>query len=48
MVEIYQRLNPANLSDADRKTAKRLYEFCVTQLPEIDDAGQSNQLRLFR
>ena len=48
VVEIYQRLNPANLSDADRKTAKRLYEFCVTQLPETDDAGQSNQLRLFR
>jgi hypothetical protein len=48
VVEIYQRLNPANLSEADRKTAKRLYEFCVTQLPETDDAGQSNQLRLFR
>jgi len=48
VVEIYQRLNPANLSDADRKTAKRLYEFCVTQLPEIDDAGHSDQLRLFR
>ena len=48
VVEIYQRLNRANLPDADRKTAKRLYEFCVTQLPETDDAGQSNQLRLFR
>ena len=48
VVEIYQRLNPANLSDADRKTAKRLYEFCVTQLPETDDAGQSDQPRLFR
>jgi predicted RNA-binding Zn-ribbon protein involved in translation (DUF1610 family) len=48
VVEIYQRLNPANLSDADRKTAKRLYEFCVTQLPEADDAGHSDQLRLFR
>jgi hypothetical protein len=46
--EIYQRLNPANLSDADRKTAKRLYEFCVTQLPETDDAGHNDQLRLFR
>jgi hypothetical protein len=48
VVEIYQRLNPANLSDADRKTAKRLYEFCVTQLPETNDAGQSDQPRLFR
>ena len=48
VVEIYQRLNPANLSDADHKTAKRLYEFCVTQLPETDDAGQSDQPRLFR
>ncbi|MGH8069732.1 MAG: DNA methyltransferase [Candidatus Entotheonellia bacterium] len=48
VVEIYQRLNPANLSEADRKTAKRLYEFCVTQLPETDDAGQSDQPRLFQ
>ena len=48
VVEIYQRLNPANLSEADRKTAKRLYEFCVTQLPETDDAGQRTQLRLSR
>jgi hypothetical protein len=48
VVEIYQRLNPANLSDADRKTAKRLYEFCVTQLPEADDAGHSDQPRLLR
>jgi DNA modification methylase/predicted RNA-binding Zn-ribbon protein involved in translation (DUF1610 family) len=48
VVEIYQRLNPANLSDADRKTARRLYEFCVTQLPETDHAGHSDQLRLFR
>jgi hypothetical protein len=46
-VEIYQCLNPANLSDADRKTAKRLYEFYVTQLPEADDAGHSDQSRLF-
>jgi hypothetical protein len=30
VVELYQRLNTANLSDADRKMAKRLYEFCVT------------------
>jgi hypothetical protein len=48
VVEIYQRLNPANRSDADHKTAKRLYEFCLTQLPETNDAGQSDQLRLFR
>jgi hypothetical protein len=48
VVEIYRRLNPANLSDADRKTAKRLYEFCVTHLPETDNAGPSDQLRLFR
>jgi predicted RNA-binding Zn-ribbon protein involved in translation (DUF1610 family) len=48
VVEIYQRLNPANISDADRRMAKRLYEFCVTQLPEADDAGHSDQPRLFR
>src|SRR5262245_33685593 len=48
VVEIYQRLNPASLSEADRKKAKRLYEFCVTQVPETPDEGQSSQLRLFR
>jgi hypothetical protein len=48
VVEIYQRLNPASLSKADRKKAKRLYEFCVTQVPETVDEGQSPQLRLFR
>jgi hypothetical protein len=48
VVEIYQRLNPASLSEADRKKAKHLYEFCVTQVPETPDEGQSSQLRLFR
>lgn len=48
VVEIYQRLNPTALSEADRKKAKRLYEFCVTQAPETADEGQSPQLRLFR
>lgn len=48
VVEIYQRLNPTALSETDRKKAKRLYEFCVTQVPETADEGQSPQLRLFR
>ncbi|MBI4331095.1 MAG: hypothetical protein HY673_07440 [Chloroflexi bacterium] len=48
VVEIYQRLNPTHLSEADRKKARRLYEFCVTQLPEIDHEDPSGQLRLFR
>jgi len=48
VVEIYQRLNPAVLSEAERKKAKRLYEFCVTQVAEAPDEGQNSQLRLFR
>jgi Flp pilus assembly CpaF family ATPase len=48
VVEIYHRLNPTALSEADRKKAKRLYEFCVTQVPETVDEDQSPQLRLFR
>ncbi|MBI3302761.1 MAG: hypothetical protein HYZ72_11905 [Deltaproteobacteria bacterium] len=48
VVEIYQRLNPMALSEADRKKAKRLYEFCVTRVPETPDEGQSAQFRLFR
>ena len=36
------------LSEADRKKAKRLYEFCVTQVPETSDEGQNPQPRLFR
>ena len=46
VVEVYQRLNPLNLPDRDRGQAKRLYEFCLTQLPEPDHATRSDQLRL--
>jgi len=46
VVEVYQRLNPLNLPDKDRGQAKRLYEFCLTQLPEPDHANRSDQLRL--
>ena len=48
VVELYQRLNPAVLPEADRKKAKRLYEFCVTQVAEAPDESQNPQLRLFR
>jgi len=46
VVEVYQRLNPLNLPERDRGQAKRLYEFCLTQLPEPDHANRSDQLRL--
>lgn len=47
VVEIYHRMNPMNLPENERKQAKRLYEFCLMQLPELDDASQSGQSRLF-
>jgi hypothetical protein len=46
VVDLYQRLNPTHLSEADRRRAKQLYEFCVMRIPEADDAADSNQLRL--
>src|SRR4029450_3330502 len=46
VVEVYQRMNPLNLAERDRGQAKRLYEFCLTRLPEPDHANRSDQLRL--
>ena len=46
VVEVYQRLNPLNLADSERKQAKRLYEFCLTQLPDVSHANRSDQPRL--
>jgi hypothetical protein len=46
VVEVYQRLNPLNLPESERKQAKRLYDFYVTQLPEQDHANHNDQLRL--
>jgi hypothetical protein len=46
VVDLYQRLNPTNLPEADRKKAKQLYEFCVMHIPEADDATNRSQLRL--
>jgi hypothetical protein len=36
-------MNPMNLAENERRQAKRLYEFCLMQLPELDDASQSSQ-----
>jgi hypothetical protein len=47
VVDIYQRLNPVNLPESERRQAKRLYEFCLTQLPEPDHASHSDQPSLF-
>jgi DNA modification methylase len=46
VVEVYQRMSPLNLPESERKQAKRLYEFCLTQLPEQDHANHNDQLRL--
>jgi hypothetical protein len=46
VAEIYQRMNPMNLIESERRQAKRLYEFCLMQLPELNDASQSSQPRL--